>query len=257
MSHATASRGVFVLSLDLPMPAARTLSASAHDAATRLIRQVRSHHVAATWSVSHGVNLAQVADLLNHGGSQNNNATGEIAWRGEAAWTNGAIGRGKFAIALAERTSAAHEAGVQISTLLLSDGSNVTHLDVAAKYGIRALSGSGSNSNRQPTGPQAMRFGVWQIPVTATISAAGSWWMNQARRAIHAINVASRSGSLCHVHADLSRPEAAAVLDRVLAHVQRLRVEGRIAVETIGQAAARLSRPRVAIRPARSILRAA
>jgi hypothetical protein len=257
MSHAITPRGVFVLSLDLPMPGARTLSASAHDAATRLIRQVRAHHVAATWSVSHGVNLAQVADLLGQGSATNDNMGREIAWSGDAEWAGRSVGRGKFAMALAERANAALEAGVQVATMLLSENCTTTHLDVAAKYGVRALSGGQNNGRRQCGEPQAMRFGVWRIPVTATISAAGSWWMNQARRAIYEINRAARNGSLCHVHADLTRPEASAVLDRVLAHVQRLRVEGRIAVETVGQVAARLSRPRVAVRPARSILRAA
>ena len=247
MSIASAPLGTFVLSLDLP---------TAQAAAAQAIRQIRTHHVAATWSVPLGSPLAQLADLLGVASASPGGAN-ELAWRGEAAWADANFGRGKFAVALAERARAALEAGVQVSTLVLGEGGLPLHLDVAAKYGVRALTGRAGGKQRVAWQPKALRFGVWSVPVSVDISHGGSWWVNQARRAIQEINRAVRTGTVCHVHADLTRGETAVVLDRVLAHVQRCRVEGRLVVETVGQLAARLARPRVTARPARSILRVA
>lgn len=247
MSIQSAPRGAFVLSLDLP---------TAHAATAQVIRQIRTHQVAATWSVPLGSPLAQLADLLGVASGSLGGAN-ELAWRAEPAWADANVGRGKFAVALAERASAALEAGFAMPTLVLDECRAPAHLDVASKYGVRALTGGTGGKQLVGMQPKALRFGVWSVPVSVSISGGGSWWTNQARRAIQEINRAVRTGTVCHVHADLSRGETVAVLDRVLAHVQRCRVEGCLVVETVGQLAARLARPRVATRPARSILRAA
>jgi hypothetical protein len=160
-------------------------------------------------------------------------------------------------VALAERAAAALEADVAMSTLVVGVGeSGPAHLDVAAKYGVRTIVGGATPAGRSSQ-PHPLRFGIWSADATSPLSAAGSWWTSAARRVEREIDRAIRTASVCHVHADVSRPETVAVLDRVLAHVQRRRVEGRLHVETVGRLTARLSRPRVAVRPARSILRAA
>lgn len=248
MSVASTPRGAFVLSLDLPQTAT-------HDVVTRLAKPIRAHHVAASWTVPVGANLGQLADVLGPTSGQPG-VSGELAWSSQPVWAGANVGRGKFAVALAERASAALEAGVEISTLVLTAGCAATHLDVAAKYGIRSVVTLAPVRVRSPQ-PHALRYGVWNVPATVSMSSAGSWWTNQARRAIHEINRAARYGTVCHVHADLARAEAVAALDGVLAHVQRCRVEGRLTVETVGQLVARLARPRTAGRAAHSILRAA
>ncbi len=252
MPTQTSQRPVFVLSVDLPSLATRPHGRAAFDSVANLIRRVRSHQVAATWGVPFGTSLGQVADAIGIGKAVGN----ELAWSADEAWVGPNVSRGRFAVAMAERFSAALDAGVSMSTLIAGRHGLPTHLDVAAKYGIRAIVRE-RKQHRRSVQPRTLRFGVWSVDVSASLSTAGSWWATAARRAQREINRAVRTATVCHVHADLSRPESVAVLDRVLTHVQRCRMQGRLHVETVGQLAARLSRPRVAARPARSILRAA
>lgn len=252
MASHLSSRGIFVLSIALPAAAMRSAGLGVHQDSASLIRRVRSHQIAATWSVPLGTNLAQFADLL--GG---NASAGELAWLADSEWSGRGIGRGRFAMALAERQAAAMDAGLSMSTLTVAGASVPTHLDVAAKYGIQAVVHAHKAGAGRGTEPQPLRFGVWGVAATVQLGGSGAWWSNQVRRATSEIDRAIRSNTTCHLHVDGSRSELLAVLDRVLAHVQRRRVEGRLHVETVGQVAARLARPKQVARPARSILRAA
>jgi hypothetical protein len=238
------AHGTFILSLALPSAASHSHEAKEHVAG--VIRRVRGFQIAATWAVPLGTNLAQLADLVGV-------ASNELAWLADASWAGRNVGRGRFAVALAERSAAALEADLSVSTLVL-DTLAPTHLDVAAKYGIRAVVHENAGRSAQP---HVLRYGVWNVAPTARVDGGGSWWTNQARRAVADVDRAIGGGNVCHVHANLDRVEALAVLERILAHVQRRRVEGRLRIETVAQAAARLARPKVAARPAHSILRAA
>ncbi|MEX2188170.1 MAG: hypothetical protein WD875_15295 [Pirellulales bacterium] len=252
MSKQTNKPPVLVLTVELPALLTRARGRAAFDNVASVIRRVRSHQVAATWGVAFGTSLAQVADALHINAAGGN----ELAWSAEAVWAGPNVSRGRFAVALAERLSAALDAGIAMPTLITGRHGLPAHLDVATKYGVRAVVREGTRQ-RSAGQPQALRFGIWSVDITSSLSSAGSWWTNAARQAEREINRAIRTASVCHLHADLSRPETVAVLDRVLAHVQRCRMQGGLHVETVGQLAARLSRPRVAARPARSILRAA
>jgi hypothetical protein len=148
------------------------------------------------------------------------------------------------------------DAGLSMSTLTIAGSGVPAHLDVAAKYGISAVHAH-EPGNGHGAEPQVLRYGVWGVAATVQLGGSGAWWSNQVRRATSEVDRAIRSNTTCHLHVDGSRSELLAVLERVLAHVQRRRVEGRLHVETVGQVAARLGRPKVAARPARSILRAA
>lgn len=252
MASHSSSRGVFVLSVALPAAAMRSAGFAMHQDSANLIRRVRSHQIAATWSVPFGTNLAQFADML--GG---NAAAGELAWLADGEWAGRGIGRGRFAMALAERQAAAMDAGLSMSTLTVAGEGVPAHLDVTAKYGINALVRTAQAGGSRRTEPQTLRYGVWGVPATVQLGDSGGWWSNQARRATAEIDRAIRANATCCLHLDGSRSELLAVLERVMAHVQRRRVEGRLHVETVGQVAARLAQPKVAARPARSILRAA
>lgn len=253
MPSQVSQRPVFVLTVALPASTARQSGGVSFDVLADAARRVRSHQVAATWAVSLGTNLVQLADVLRvHAASGN-----ELAWLADATWAGPNARRGQFAVALAERASAAAEADVEISTLVAGDAGNCpSHLDLAAKYGVRAIAGSATPRSRSSQA-HPLRFGVWNVPTSVSLSSSGTWWTNAARGAEREIRRAIRTGGVCHVHADLARPETTAVLDRVLAFVERCRVEHRLHVETVGQLVARLSRPKFALRPARSILRAA
>jgi hypothetical protein len=243
MAAASNRRASLVLSLDVP-----AVMRSAEADLRRVGQLLVARQAAATWCVSPGDGLSSVAEIA---------AGSELVWRADASWAAGNAPRGQFATALADRLRAATQAGVAVDGLALRGVTTPAHLDLASKYGMRVLSGDPAMT-RGVSQPQALRFGVRHVAVNVALSAnRTAWWTNQTRAAIAAIDRAIKAQAVCHLHADAARPETPAVLDRVLAHAQRRRVEGVLSMETVGQAAGRVARPQVTDVPARSILRVA
>jgi hypothetical protein len=251
MQQASPPRGTLVVSLDV----------TAVDS-TETLRQIRNlaailsaQQASATWCLPLGVDVAAVAEIVGRG--HGSRAAGEIAWLADASWCGANVGRGAFATALANRLRAAAAADLSVSTLALRGVNCLPNMDVASRYGYFVLRGNPSHT-RRGAAPAASRFGFWQLPVTVALSASrGTWWSSQVRAASAAIDRAIATGGVCHLHADVLRPETAATLDRLAQHVQVRRAENALRVESLTQFAARISQPRFAAQPARSILKVA
>ena len=86
-----------------------------------------------------------------------------------------------------------------LATLALRGVATLNHLDVAAKYGIRAIRGDAGRAARRGEGPRRLRFGVWHIPVAVAIGMLVSFFLQLLRSddrhgLTEAMSVAGRPG---------------------------------------------------------------
>src|SRR5262249_53688639 len=152
-------------------------------------------------------------------------------------------------------------AGLAISTLVL-DGTDLgQHADLAIKHGIKAVRSTGTRDEKPV--PQAVRYGLWSFPVSASLPGASAWLPGGGggHSAPVGINATIQHGRLFPLA--ISAPQLAArgssgerVLRHVLAHAASHRRMGLLEIMTMASAAEVLSnqQPR---KPSQSILHGA
>jgi hypothetical protein len=139
----------------------------------------------------------------------------------------------------------------------------VRHLDLVIKQRISAISGveRPAPSSWSLSSPRALHYGVWEIPVSSTLPLRARWWLSGKRSLLRQIRWTARTGGVYHLEVDASAMDrdgrgALSVFEWLVERVAELRKRGMISVETLGQAAARLSTV-PASAPQHSILRKA
>ncbi len=154
-----ATKGIFVLSIDLEVDARRS---SARDQRTlehltsRLIDLLHKHRLHATWSLADPAVSAATERILKAGGH-------EIAVLGDPAWVGADAGRTRFARELERRLQGGRELGLPLTTLALRKVHLDAHLDVAVKNGVNAVRGPESTVRRRNefNQPQSLYSGLW------------------------------------------------------------------------------------------------
>jgi hypothetical protein len=247
-------RATVVISIDMHYENRLALAArkNAAAAATSLIGLLSEAAIAATWGFE-----SPPDDPTAHSLTERHFAH-EIALLGDSDWAGGAAPRARFASELASRATAARASGFDISSLLLTDGDLARDLDVAVKCSLTAVRprvvGHGDAV------PKSLRYGLWRIPAAFSLTEPGRGLLRStAATAIRIINAATTGGQLCHLTIDTGSMTTAQerTLRQVFAHIARQRIAGRLVTQTLREAAAMRIHPRIALRPARSILREA
>jgi hypothetical protein len=160
--------------------------------------------------------------------------------------------------------------GLTISSISENPAWRARDVDLLAKYGISVIRTTGPSRGSQHSpvrggnrAIQPVRYGLWHIPVAATLHGGG--WMPyfaQFQRLKRTIDQAVREGSICHVRIDapsIARGDVASGLravERLLTHINHLRSGRSLVVESLHDTAIRLH-PKRTLAAARSILRAA
>lgn len=245
MSHSKGS-GIFGLSIDLREGSARSLQAEL----SQLLKTLKRLQIPATFSTpspgSDGLIEMLRAESLRH----------ELAVLADATWVGPGVGRTHFARELARRVEAATARRASLRTIVVSDAELTTNLDLLVKHRISVV------RSPQHTGFQAqsLRFGIWQAPISFTLSSTGRWQFGGPDWAINrALSRASRSHGLVHLVVELETLQNHATLvslERILTTVQRRRNKGLVTAVTMQGLVARLAPQRQAA-SAKSVLRVA
>jgi hypothetical protein len=227
------------------------------DVRRQLIALLGASGAAATWAVADPLLSAATEPVLAAGIGH------EVAVLGDRAWIGPGCGRARLTRELARRFSAARNAGIPVSTLVLRNVDHVIDLDLLLDHGVSALA---SPAVEQPTGARRpmeppSRFGLWQPPTAWKLPSQSSWWRPASWRLRGAINHVIRSGSLLHLRLDGPRLIAAGepaltTLEQMLAFAAARRDAGQLSIRTLGDLAAEVLQARAA-EPTRSILRPA
>lgn len=238
--------GVFGLSVDVREGFARRLQAEL----SQLLKTLKRLQIPATFSTPSpgGDGLIEMlrVESLRH----------ELAILADATWVGPGVGRTQFARELARRVEAATAHRTSLRTIAISDAELTTNLDLLVKHRISVV------RSPQHTGFQAqsLRFGIWQAPISFTLSSKGRWQFGGPDWAINrALSRASRSHGLVHLVVDLETLQNqanVASLERILTTVQRRRDKGLMTAVTMQGLVARLKPHRQATF-ARSVLRVA
>ena len=245
MSQSNGS-GVFGLSIDLREGLVSSLQAEL----SQLLRALKRVQIPATFSTpspgSDGLIEMLRTESLRH----------ELGILADASWAGPHIGRTHFARELARRIEVAANRRASLRTIAVSDAELTTNLDLLVKHRISVV--------RSPlyTGfqPQSLRFGIWQAPVSFTLSSKGRWPFGGTDWAMNrALTRACKSNGLVHLVVELETlrdQTQLATLERILTTVQRRRNKGQVAVVTMQGLVSRLAPQRQAI-SARSVLHVA
>jgi hypothetical protein len=223
----------------------------------RMIQLTNDLDFPVTWAVSDPAFSAATPLILR------SETCHELAILGDANWVGPTAGRTRFARELARRVSQARAARINVRTLVPRVESVVRHLDLVIKQRISAISGVERPTlpNRGSSSPRALHYGVWEVPVCETLPLRPRWWFSGKRSLFGQIRAEARTGGAFHLEVDTSAMvregrAALSVFEWLVQHVAELRKRGMISVETLGQAAERLSTVPAAS-PQHSILRQA
>jgi hypothetical protein len=222
--------------------------------ARQLIATMDGARVAATWAVNDPAHSAATSLLLH------SPVDHELAILGDANWVGPTAGRTRFARELVRRISQSRAAGINISTLVPSVASIEDHIDLVVKQHITAVASVKVPAGVQPIGdPRALHYGVWELPVTASLPLKASWFGGGKRVTWRSIRRSAADAGTCHLLIDAAAIAAAgrgevAAVEWLVERVATLRDRGLVRVETLRSTAARLSAV-PAVSPQRSILR--
>jgi hypothetical protein len=242
-------------------PATPDLNVESHrrlgDFAKRLVDLFTAERLWATWAVGAPGRSKVCAAVIRAA------AEHEIAILGDAEWLGPEAGRTRFARELAARITQARCAGISVTSLVTPLLPPQAHIDLVVKYGISAVAG-GQHEKRpahREAIPQALHYGVWQLPASARMPTAGSWWFSGRRLLMRRIGSAAKNAATFHLVIDAPALERASNgnvrnLARITRRIAEFRDRGLLQVETLAQAAARLTSV-PAVTPQRSILRQA
>ncbi len=224
--------------------------------ARQLISAMEGERIPVTWAVSDPAHSAATSLILKSAVEH------ELAILGDANWVGPTAGRTRFARELVRRSTQARAAGLHVSTLVPSVSSIEGQIDLVVKQQFTAVAGVKAPAVARPfLEPRALHYGVWELPVSATLPLKAAWFSSGKRALWRRINRAASDAGTFHLLID-----AAAIVTsgnreestiKWLAHrVATLRDRGLIRVETLRATAARLSDV-PAVSPQRSILRVA
>ncbi|HJQ78306.1 MAG TPA: hypothetical protein VJ828_00045 [Lacipirellulaceae bacterium] len=208
-----------------------------------------------TWAVSDPAYSAATPLVLRSAGAH------ELAILGDANWVGPTAGRTRFARELARRASQARAAGINLKTLVPRVESVHPHIDLVIKQQISAVAGIESpRANRGQAIPRALHYGVWEIPVSAAMPLPPRWFSGK-RFLFRQIRSAAQSGAVFQLVVDAPAMDqearrGLAAFEWLLRRVAELRNRGMVCVETLADAAARLSAVPIST-PQHSILRKA
>jgi hypothetical protein len=226
------------------------------DVARQLIATMDAARLRATWAVSDPAHSAATSLVLKSAVEH------ELAILGDANWVGPTAGRTRFARELARRVSQSRAAGFQITTLVPSVASIDEHIDLVVKQGITAVAGMKAPPDNQQVGePRALHYGVWELPVIASLPLKSSWFGSNKRSVWRSIRRIATDAGTYHLLIDAaaiaaSGRSALAEVGWLCDRVATLRERGIMRVETLRTTAARLSAV-PAVSPQRSILRVA
>jgi hypothetical protein len=247
-------RATLVISIDLRCENRLALATRKNmaAAATTLMGLLADGAINATWGVEFPAEDSWALALSQrHTGH-------EIALLGDSTWVGPAAPRAQFAAELARRVTAARAVSVDISSLLLADTDLRRDLDIAVKHGLTAVRPCiGRDSGTAAT---SLRYGLWRIPAALSLTEPDRGILRRSTRSIvRVIDTAVATQRLCHLAIDAGQITTAQErkLRAVFAHIARQRIAGRLVTETLGGASLRQTNPRIALAPARSILREA
>jgi hypothetical protein len=224
------------------------------DMTVQLIDLMEKHCLPITWAASDPAHSAATSRILRSA------IPHEFAILGDANWLGPTAGRTRFARELSRRVAKARSAGLSVRTLVPRVSSIDEDIDLVVKQQITAIAGVGALANTTPrtTSPQALHFGVWEIPVSSTLPARAGWFSNGGWAAWRRVRAAAQEASLFHLLIDAPAVcdegrAAQKVIAWLIDRVATLRDRGLVRVETLGAAAARLSGV-PSVRPQQSIL---
>jgi len=252
MTDRMARIGTVVLSVDLP--AESSTGGRRHGTlAQDLFHMVESRRLAASW-VPLATGPFSLRDQLAAPHSRH-----DVALVGDPSWIGKSAGRTRFARELSERVEALRSAHFKVAAIALRDAQIDDHLDLLVKHRIGMIRGHERGGARLQ--PRSVRFGVWYSPVSVILPQPSQWsWMGASWSFRQTISRAIRAAGVAHVMIDAARLDANSSalkeLDLVLAHLQRQRDRGVLAVTSLSGLAATLIRKPTA-RHSQSILRAA
>jgi hypothetical protein len=262
MSFSLAS-GVLVLTIDAELDPLRRgfdQQDSLEAITAEMLKLLTRHQMPATWAVADPAISAAteriVADNVGH----------EIAVLGDQAWVGHAAGRGRFGKELNRRVTHGRAAGLSIESLVVRDA-KVEHTDLVVKLGLTSvatpnLTQAGWFGFRETLQePQQLRFGLFDLPASGTLSGQRGWFGSAAVRSttrMLTLAAAKRQPLVIRVSAlDLVlHGRGIKPLQTLLEHTAVLKATGRLQVKTQAQLASSLGGQR-AIAPAQSILRPA
>jgi len=220
----------------------------------QLIATMEAERIPATWAVSDPAHSAATSLILNSAVDH------EFAILGDSNWVGPTAGRTRFARELVRRTTQAHAAGIHVATLVPAVASIKAHIDLVVKQQIVAVAGLTRSSERSESSePHALHYGVWQLPVTATLPLPGSWFGSGKRTLWRKVSRSAKEAGSFHILIDAAAIAAArgsdlSVVTWLAKRISDLRDRGLLRVETLRATAARLSDV-PAVSPQRSILK--
>jgi hypothetical protein len=224
--------------------------------ARNLIGLMDSHRLPTTWAVSDPAHSAATA-LVTRSAIRH-----ELAILGDAYWLGPSAGRTRFARELARRVLQARTAGIDVASLVPRVATIERHIDLIVKQQIRAIAGvAATPSGGQLPPPRALHYGVWELPVTASLPAPRRWFSGGGWSTWRAIRRAAANAATFHLSIDAPavaqhgrRTEK--TIAWIMRRVAELRDRGLVQVETLCGAADRLARVPTPS-PQQSILRRA
>jgi hypothetical protein len=250
--------GHFLLTvhLDVPSESGRCHHPKLADFVRHLLHVADENHLPVTWAVSDPAYSAATPLILQSAASH------ELAILGDANWVGQTAGRTRFARELARRVSHARAAGIDLNTFVPRVESVRRHIDLVIKQEISAVAGvEPAEADHGQAIPRALHYGVWEIPVSARLPLKARWWFSGKRFLFRQIRSAAQSGAVFQLAVDAPALEqeerrGLALFKWLIQRVAELQSRGMVSVETLAQAAARLSSV-PASSPQHSILRKA
>lgn len=220
----------------------------------KLIAVMEAARFPATWAVSDPAHSAATSLLLKSAVDH------ELAILGDANWVGPTAGRTRFARELVRRVTQARGAGLNVTTIVPGVASIERHIDLVVKQRITAVAGlEVPPAAQQFTEPRAMHYGVWELPVSASLPLAKQWLTSGKWSMWRRIRRTAREAGAFHLMIDAAAVAASGgreerTINWLVRRIAALRERGLIRVETLRSAAARLSDvPTVS--PQQSILR--
>jgi hypothetical protein len=226
------------------------------DIARQLIATMDADRIPTTWAVSDPTHSAATSLIIKSA------ADHELAILGDANWVGPTAGRTRFARELARRLTQARAAGLEVTSLVPRVAPIGENIDLIVKQHISAVVGLPiPTTNQRSNEPHALHYGVWELPISATLPMKAGWFSSGKRTLSRRIQRTVIETGCFHLVIDASAIAAAgrqeaSIARWIIRRVATLRDRGLLQVETLRTTAGRLSNV-PATAPQRSILRGA
>lgn len=254
------SKGSLVLTVDCVGGTAE--SNVSNSALKQLVEMFDAHGVKATWAINQpktsGLSSFLLGSSIGH----------ELAIRCTTDWAGAAVPRSTFLRELVSQLADDSHclplvARQTITSLFVGNCSVEKHLDLLVKHGLKAIVGPTQSCSNKPhfAIPKAVRYGVWDIPITSNVQGQLEQRFGGRRRLKSLLNTVVNDGGFGQLVLDASLLSTATKASQntlvwLLRHTARLRDRGFLNLETLSETASRLSKvPEQS--PQRSILRLA